>query len=359
MNLRKYVVFQEREKEVLADLEIRQNIAEELKKERERLKRSKISRRFFFDGTDCGDKVCSLEFHVLPNCIIHLPTNISTCTIPCVMSGCKTELHHFISCPVWICSPITTTSTTQSTTSTSSSSTTTTKSTTSSTSSSTKTTSTLSTTTSSPYTSSSTTTSFPSTSTPTSSSTTSSSSPPISTTTTSLATTTSTVQPPHYSETGLYLSLSFNFVFLILIGLFLQKKCKRILIRRQRERDLLRHAQTERNQLGPPIIRRRTDNDHLFSLDSYSDNSSHGSQNGNQNEPSETQPLLTRMFATPTMGLISSPLNIPRPSSAVSEAQSARSTSGWSWSDVSVTPPIFTIKRHIKLNGKMQPISLT
>ena len=114
------------------------------------------------------------------------------------------------------------------------------------------------------------------------------------------------------------------------------------MIRRQRERDLLRHAQTERNQLGPPIIRRRTDNDHLFSLDGNSDNSSHGSQNGNQNEPSETQPLLTRMFATPTMGLISSPLNIPRPSSAVSEAQSARSTSGWSWSDVSVTPPIFT-----------------
>ena len=110
---------------------------------------------------------------------------------------------------------------------------------------------------------------------------------------------------------------------------------------------MLQHAQTERNQLGPPILRRQTRqtvNNHLFTLDSNSDNSSHGSQNGNQNEPepSETQPLLSRMFPTPTMGLISSPLNIPRSSSALSEAHSARSTTGWSWSDVSVTPPIFT-----------------
>jgi hypothetical protein len=48
---------------------------------------------------DCGDKSCSLEHHVLNTCVLVLPTNVTNCQIPCDMSGCKTEIHHLISCP--------------------------------------------------------------------------------------------------------------------------------------------------------------------------------------------------------------------------------------------------------------------
>jgi hypothetical protein len=48
---------------------------------------------------DCGNKSCSLEHHVLNTCVLVLPTNVTNCNIPCEMSGCKTEIHHLISCP--------------------------------------------------------------------------------------------------------------------------------------------------------------------------------------------------------------------------------------------------------------------
>lgn len=69
------------------------------------------------DGIDCGTKMCYLEYRVQPDCYLILETNNTNCKIPCLMEGCDTELHHFISCPVWNCELISTT--TRSTTSTS------------------------------------------------------------------------------------------------------------------------------------------------------------------------------------------------------------------------------------------------
>ena len=92
-------------------------------------------KRFSFrsvnDGIDCGDKQCFLEYRVIPDCEIALETNNTQCTIPCLMTGCETELHHFIACPIWSCEPFTTS--TKSTTSTTFSTTTTNTKTTSST----------------------------------------------------------------------------------------------------------------------------------------------------------------------------------------------------------------------------------
>ena len=77
---------------------------------------------------DCGTTECFLETQLVQNCIYYLHTNNSNCDIPCKLEGCKTELHHFIMCPIWTCEDK---STTTSTTSTSTSSTkTTTKTTT-------------------------------------------------------------------------------------------------------------------------------------------------------------------------------------------------------------------------------------
>ena len=59
---------------------------------------------------DCGDRVCEVEYHLLPNCLLY--TDISEdkhCAFPCSTSNCATELHHFMLCPVWSCTSKSTT----------------------------------------------------------------------------------------------------------------------------------------------------------------------------------------------------------------------------------------------------------
>ena len=59
---------------------------------------------------DCGDRVCQVEYHLLPNCILY--TDISEdkhCAYPCSTSNCVTELHHFMLCPTWMCTSKSTT----------------------------------------------------------------------------------------------------------------------------------------------------------------------------------------------------------------------------------------------------------
>ena len=59
---------------------------------------------------DCGDRLCEVEYRLLPNCILY--TDISEdkhCAYPCSTTNCVTELHHFMLCPTWICTPKSTT----------------------------------------------------------------------------------------------------------------------------------------------------------------------------------------------------------------------------------------------------------
>jgi hypothetical protein len=65
---------------------------------------------------DCGNYECYEEYRMETNCIIYLETNQTQCNIPCLMTGCKTEVHHFTMCPLWICNEKPTTSTTSTTT---------------------------------------------------------------------------------------------------------------------------------------------------------------------------------------------------------------------------------------------------
>jgi hypothetical protein len=58
---------------------------------------------------DCGDKECSLVHRFMDRCTIFLHTNVTNCQIPCNLDGCKTEIHHFMNCPIWECSSHTTT----------------------------------------------------------------------------------------------------------------------------------------------------------------------------------------------------------------------------------------------------------
>ena len=54
---------------------------------------------------DCGDRVCEVEYHLLPNCILY--TDLSEdkhCQFPCSTANCATELHNFMMCPIWSCS---------------------------------------------------------------------------------------------------------------------------------------------------------------------------------------------------------------------------------------------------------------
>lgn len=71
----------------------------------------KVSSRSANDEVDCGDKKCYLEFQILQDCNLILETNATNCKIPCLMVDCDTELHHFISCPVWNCEPTISTTT--------------------------------------------------------------------------------------------------------------------------------------------------------------------------------------------------------------------------------------------------------
>lgn len=59
---------------------------------------------------DCGDRVCEVEYRLLPNCVIY--TDISEdrhCDYPCSTTNCATELHHFMICPTWSCTSKSTT----------------------------------------------------------------------------------------------------------------------------------------------------------------------------------------------------------------------------------------------------------
>jgi hypothetical protein len=94
--------------------------------QREKKWKNWSSRSVGDQAIDCGDKECVLEYRVMPDCYLFLETNNTNCQIPCKLEGCETELHHFISCPVWLCEP-TTTSTPKTTSSTTSSTSTTQK----------------------------------------------------------------------------------------------------------------------------------------------------------------------------------------------------------------------------------------
>ena len=62
----------------------------------------KMSKKLF-DNVDCGDKVCSLDYRVVPTCIIYMPNPKTDCEIPCKMQNCKVEIKHFVECPLWTC----------------------------------------------------------------------------------------------------------------------------------------------------------------------------------------------------------------------------------------------------------------
>ena len=64
-----------------------------------------------YRSIDCHDKECSLRHQILANCIVYLHTNNSNCNIPCKLDGCEKEMHHYINCPIWNCTPYSTTST--------------------------------------------------------------------------------------------------------------------------------------------------------------------------------------------------------------------------------------------------------
>jgi heme exporter protein D len=147
------------------------------------------------EPVDCGNKQCFLDYVFLTNCIIYIHSNETNCDIPCKLDGCKKELHHFISCPLWTCNEISTT--------------------------------TISTTTTSRTTSSST-----------------------MSTTTSLATTPPTTAPtttppfpfpPLDHPAYLYLSIACNILFLIILMLVAIGKCKKRIVR-------FVHARRNRNQ---------------------------------------------------------------------------------------------------------------
>jgi hypothetical protein len=70
----------------------------------------------FLGSVECSDKECVLEHKLMQNCIIYLHSNNTNCKIPCDLSGCRTEMHHFMNCPIWQCTFYPNTSTTTTTT---------------------------------------------------------------------------------------------------------------------------------------------------------------------------------------------------------------------------------------------------
>lgn len=58
---------------------------------------------------DCGDKKCSLHHRYVEKCTVFLHTNVTNCKIPCQLDGCKTEIRHYMNCPIWECNYYTTT----------------------------------------------------------------------------------------------------------------------------------------------------------------------------------------------------------------------------------------------------------
>jgi len=248
------------------DLQLRKRIVAELQLEKQRIRKARINRAGY-DGTgvDCGSKQCTLEFHFKEKCAIFIPTNSTDCEIPCKTNGCKVETHHFISCPLWFCTPHSTTSTsststsTTSATSTTSSSSTSATSTTSSSSTSTPTTATTSSATTS---TSSTTSSSHSTSTTTSSS--------RSTTSTSMIPT-STKSPSTFSDSSiLYSSIALNFLLMSIILFLLRKQIKKCYVQQQERRQQRREDNEENYTSTNPILRRPINHNDYFTLTSNS-----------------------------------------------------------------------------------------
>lgn len=53
---------------------------------------------------DCGQKICSMEYHFEPTCTVYVDQSATKlCNYPCSMEFCTSEIHHFIDCPVWNC----------------------------------------------------------------------------------------------------------------------------------------------------------------------------------------------------------------------------------------------------------------
>ena len=52
---------------------------------------------------DCLDKTCSLEYRVLPTCVMYEPNPRTNCDIPCNLANCSVEVRHFFDCPIWTC----------------------------------------------------------------------------------------------------------------------------------------------------------------------------------------------------------------------------------------------------------------
>lgn len=86
-----------------------------LRRSENRRKESKV-KNMSFSAVDCGDRVCSLRHQIVKDCTVYIHTNNSECVIPCLTTGCKREMHHFINCPIWECTSKTTTSLSPSTT---------------------------------------------------------------------------------------------------------------------------------------------------------------------------------------------------------------------------------------------------
>lgn len=60
---------------------------------------------------DCGDRVCSLDYRYVANCVTYVAKDPKLpCDFPCSFENCETELHHFVACPVWSCTSKTTVS---------------------------------------------------------------------------------------------------------------------------------------------------------------------------------------------------------------------------------------------------------
>ena len=219
----------------------------------------KLRQSYQDDSFDCGQKVCFLEHAMVANCYIYLYSNKTHCDIPCDLTGCDRELHHFISCPIWICNPKTTTTTTTPTTTTTAKTTITTSKTT------TRTTPKPTTTTMTPY--------------PTTTTTTIGTTKP--TTTTTVPTTTNAFPIDHPGV--LYSSLCLN-IFLTLIVLFmLFLKCKKAV-----GRAIRRFRRPARNSNQQRSVRRTIDD--YFRLDSSSED--FDTPNTNVTLANETNPLL-------------------------------------------------------------------
>ena len=176
---------------------------------------------------DCGSKICFLSYQVVENCYLYIHTNSTECEIPCKLKGCRIELHHFVTCPIWHCHDVVVTTTTSTTTTSASTSTTA--------------------------------TTTDKTSTPTTTITTATTTDKISTATTTIWPQPSTLSPlPPLDHPGyLYSSFALNILLMIFLIVIAIKKCKKAIIRKFRNRRRNSTANVENGADGSdnPILR--------------------------------------------------------------------------------------------------------